>query len=314
MSGLQKIVVIGGTTCAGKTETSLALARLFPSRFEIVNFDSVCFYKYFNIGTAKPREIDKIGIKHNLFDIKFPNEEYNAHLFALDAEKAIKNISDNGKIPLFVGGTALYIKSLLYGFSPIPEINKIEIRQNIAELIKKLGLPAVYEKLKEIDLLYADTISANDRQRITRALEVYESTGRPLSGYLSENPFGKPAYNYIYFALLPPKDYLWSCITKRTEEILKAGLINEIKGIIDMGYSADLKPFKSIGYKEGLMYLNGKFKTENELFQSICIATRQYAKRQATYFKKADNKIVITSVDINERIEIMKNHLNNFFN
>lgn len=312
MSNLQKIVVIGGITCAGKTETSLKLSELFPFKFEIVNFDSLCFYKYFDIGTAKPYESAKRSIKHHLFDIKYPDEEYNAHSFAEDARHTINDIIKRGKIPLFVGGTALYMKSLIYGFSPIPEIDKSKYRQKAIELIKKLGAPAVYEKLKEIDPLYAKKISPNDKQRIARAYEVYEATGKTFSSYLSENPFEKPVYDCLYFVLIPSKDYIESCIIKRTKAILKAGLIDEIRGIINKGYREDLKPLKSIGYKEGLMYLDGKIKTDEELIQRIAVATRQYAKRQATYFKMVENGIIITSTDLGERMKIMEKHLKNF--
>ena len=313
MLNLQKIVVIGGITCAGKTEVSLKLSKLFPFKFEIVNFDSLCFYKYFDIGTAKPNESAKKSVKHHLFDIKYPNEEYNAHSFAEDARHTINDIIKKGKIPLFVGGTALYMKSLIYGFAPIPELDKSKYRQKTVELIKKLGAPAVYEKLKEIDPLYAKKISPNDKQRIARAYEVYEATGRPFSSYLSENPFEKPVYDYLYFVLIPSKDYLESCIIKRTKAILKAGLIDEIKGIINKGCSKNLKPFKSIGYKEGLMYLNKEIKTDEELFQRIAAATRQYAKRQATYFKKVENGIIITQTNLKERIEIIERRLKIFF-
>ncbi|MCL4542141.1 MAG: tRNA (adenosine(37)-N6)-dimethylallyltransferase MiaA [Deltaproteobacteria bacterium] len=312
MSNLQKIVIIGGITCAGKTEISLELSKLFPLKFEIVNFDSLCFYKYFDIGTAKPCESAKKGVKHHLFDIKYPDEEYNAHRFAEDARHTINGIIKKGRIPLFVGGTALYMKSLLYGFSPIPEIDKSKYRRNTVELIKKLGAPAVYERLQEIDPLYAKKISPNDKQRIARAYEIYEATGRTFSSYLSENPFEKPVYDYLYFVLIPSGDYLKSCIIKRTKAILKAGLIDEIKDIINRGYSPYLKPFKSIGYKEGLMYLNKEIKTDEELFQRIAVATRQYAKRQATYFKRVENGIIITQADLKERVKIMESRLKFF--
>lgn len=309
MSSLQKIVAIGGLTCSGKTEVSLKLAGLFPSGFEIVNFDSLCFYKYFNIGTAKPSWNTEKSVRHHLFDIKYPDENYNAHDFAKDAARIIHDISKRGKVPLFVGGTALYMKSLVYGMSSIPEIDKSKYRQKTIELINKLGVTAVYEKLKVIDPLYAKKISSNDKQRIARAHEVYEATGKPFSSYLSANPFGKPVYDCTYFIFIPPKDYLESCITKRTNNILKSGLIDEIYSIINKGYAKDLKPFKSIGYKECLMYLNGEIKTDEELIDSIVIATRQYAKRQATYFKKVENGIIVTSVDQEERMEIIRMRL-----
>jgi tRNA dimethylallyltransferase len=297
---LKKIIVIGGATCSGKTEISLELSKLFP--VEIVNFDSMCFYRYFDIGTAKPDSDARAKAKHHLIDIKNPDEEYNAGMFSTDAGVLIEDIIKRGKIPLFTGGTGLYIKSLIYGLSGIPEIDKALYRRKAVELIKEIGTAAVYEKLKEFDPAYAAKISSSDSQRITRAYEVYEATGKPISYYLTEKPFGKPLYDYLYFNLIPPKNYLKSCIMNRTEIILKKGLINETKNILNMGYKPDLKPFRSIGYKEALMYLNREIKTENDLYLKIISSTMKYAKRQSTFFKKTENITEVNYTDLNEKV------------
>ncbi len=297
---LKKIIIIGGATCSGKTEISVELSKLFP--IEIINFDSMCFYRYFDIGTAKPDNEARAAVKHHLIDIKYPDEEYNALMFSEDAKRLISEITARGKIPIFTGGTGFYIKSLIYGLSPIPEIDKTVYRKRAVELIKKMGVQAAYEKLKEIDSAYAGKISSSDSQRIARAYEVYEATGSPLSYYLTKNPFGKPLYNYIYFNLNPPRDYLKSCIMERTRVIMKNGLVNETKNILNRGYKAGLKPFKSIGYRESLMYLNKEIKTKNDLYLKIVASTVKYAKRQATFFKKAENAMEVNFTDLNKKV------------
>ncbi len=307
---LRKIIAIGGATCSGKTEISVELSKLFP--VEIINFDSVCFYRYFDIGTAKPDNKIRTAARHHLIDIKNPDEEYNARLFSEDAAALIEEITARGKIPLFTGGTGLYMKSLLYGLSPVPEIDKNVYRKKAVELIREIGTEAVYEMLKKIDPEYAAKISKSDSQRIARAYEVYEATGRPFSYYLAEKPFGRPLYDYKYFYLNPPKDYLKSCIEERTKWIIKKGLAVETKKILDMGYRRDLKPFNSIGYKESLMYLDGKIKTEEDLYLKIVSSTVKYAKRQATYFKKTENGTEVNFTDLSKKTAFIAKNIEGF--
>ncbi len=306
----EKIIIIGGATCSGKTEVSLSLSTYFP--IEIVNFDSLCFYRYFDIGTAKPGKNEKGTIPHHLFDIKYPDEDYNAAAFSIDGALKIKEITQRGKIPLLTGGTGLYAKSLLHGISPIPEFDKSVYRKKAIEFVKTRGTAAAYEALMGIDPNFARNISPNDLQRIVRAYEVYEATGRPLSSYFLENPFGAARYDVLYFTLIPPRDYLKKCIIERTAKMLRAGLIEEIKGILALGYGKNLKPFNSIGYKEGIMFLEGKIKNEEELLQSIAGSSMKYAKRQATFFKKTENGIIITEMDHSGKTMFIKNKIRDF--
>ena len=310
MHGLKKIIIVGGTTCSGKTETSVGLSNFFP--IEIINFDSMCFYRYFDIGTAKPDNISMGGIRHHLIDIKNPDEAYNAGMFSEDAARLVEDITGRGKIPVFTGGTGLYARSLLYGLSPVPEFDKIAYRKKIDDLIAEIGLTNVYGKLKEIDPDYAGKISGSDRQRITRAYEVFEATGKPLSYYLRSKPFGEPLYDFLYFNLIPSKEDLKSCIIKRTACMLEKGLTEEIKGILNKGYHSGLKPFGSIGYKEGLLYLNGALETMDDLFSAIISSTAKYAKRQATFFRKEINVIGVSHSNLNERLIFMKNIIEDF--
>ncbi len=307
---LKKIIVIGGATCSGKTEISVELAKLFP--VEIINFDSMCFYKYFDIGTAKPDYETRTSVKHHLIDIKFPDEEYNARTFSEDASRLIEDINSRGRIPLFTGGTGLYMKSLIYGLSPVPEIDKSVYREKAVELIKKIGVNAAYEKLKEFDPEYAGKISDCDSQRISRAYEVYLATGRPFSYYLSENPFGMPLYDYIYFNLNPPRDYLKLLIMERTRMIIDNGLVKETESILSKGYNKGLKPFGSIGYKESLMYLQKEIKTEDDLYLKIVHSTIKYAKRQSTFFKKVENALEVNFTDLNGKLRFAAKAIEGF--
>lgn len=295
MRDKEKVVVLGGTTCSGKTGLSLSLSAVFP--FEIVNFDSMCFYRYFDIGTAKPDERERSMVPHHLLDIRYPDEDYNAAMFSDDASLEIKGITGRGKIPLLTGGTGLYARALLFGLSPIPDFDKGYFRARALELIESAGIRELYEKVKKVDPVYAGKISPNDTVRITRAYEVFAGTGRPLSYYISENPFGNPRYDYLYFVLLPSKERLKSCIMERTKKMIRGGLTGEIEMILKKGYSGNLKPFKSIGYKEGLMYINGEIKSESELASCIIDSSMKYAKRQATYFKKMKGAVIINNDD-----------------
>ncbi len=204
------------------------------------------------------------------------------------------------------------MKSLIYGLSPIPEIDKTVYRERAVQLIKTLGTLTAYEKLKDFDPVYAGKISSSDSQRISRAYEVYEATGKPLSYYLRENPFGRPLYDYIYFNLNPPKDYLKSCIAERTRMIIEKGIVKETEDILNKGYKPDLKPFRSIGYKESLMYLNKEIATEDDLYLKIVSSTLKYAKRQATFFKKVENAAEVNITDLNKKIEFTAKQIEGF--
>ncbi len=309
---IRKIVILGGPTCSGKTDVSIALSQIYP--FEIVNYDSLCIYKYFDIGSAKPEKSEILKVKHHLIDIKFPDESYNAFNFSEDASSLIANIETDGKLPLFAGGTGLYIKSLLYGLSPVPVISGDEIRKKLSASIEieENGIINLYKKLLEVDEEYALKISSNDKSRIIRALEVFYHTGKPLSYFINLNPFKEPAYNFLNIIFIPPKEILKKKIEERTKKIIHNGLADETYKIINMGYKTDLKPFNSIGYKQSVMYLSGIIKSESELYLEIVKATTQYAKRQITWFRKSKNAIFIETINENERLNIIKENVDRF--
>lgn len=276
-----KVVAIVGPTGVGKSELAVFLGENLNG--EIINFDSIQFYKELNIGTAKPDEELRKKVPHHLYDLLELDEEFNAAKFVEIADRLIKEIWERGKIPIFVGGTGLYLRVLEYGLFPI------EIPQEIRDKIRKKAeedLSSLYEELKKLDPEYAQKISSKDKVRITRALEVIYTSGRPFSEFHKKNPFfEKKRYDIIKIGLNLPRKKLYQKINLRVLKMIEMGWIEEVKALLEKGWSPQLKPFKAIGYKYIIQYLQGKLSLE-EAIKLIQRDTRRYAKRQLTWFKK----------------------------
>ena len=281
LMGKEKIVAIVGPTGVGKSELGIFLGERLDG--EIINFDSIQFYKELNIGTAKPDKEERKKVPHHLYDLLELDEEFNAAKFVEIADSLIKEIWKRGKLPILIGGTGLYLRALEYGLFPI-EIPQ-EIRKNIRNLAEK-NLFSLYEELKRLDPEYAKKISPKDKVRITRALEVIHTSGKPFSEFHKENPFfGKKRYNIIKIGLTLPRKELYKKINLRVIKMIEKGWIKEVETLLEKGYSPDLKPFKAIGYKYIIKYLQGKLSWEKAI-ELIQRDTRRYAKRQLTWFKK----------------------------
>ena len=277
---MEKIIAIVGPTGVGKSELAIFLGEKLSG--EIINFDSLQFYKELNIGTAKPGE-ERKRIPHHLYDLLELNEEFNAAKFVEIADNLIKEIWERGKIPILVGGTGLYLRAFEYGLFPI-EVPK-EIRENLRKRVDQ-DLSSLYEELKRLDPEYAQKISPKDKVRITRALEVIYTTGKPISYFHKENPFFvKKRYNIIKIGLNLPRKELYKKINLRVIKMIEKGWIEEVKNLLEKGYSIELKPFKAIGYKYIIYYLQGRLSLEKAI-ELIQRDTRRYAKRQLTWFKK----------------------------
>ena len=278
---MEKIIAIVGPTGVGKSELAIFLGEKLSG--EIINFDSLQFYKELNIGTAKPGEEERKRIPHHLYDLLELNEEFNAAKFVEIADNLIKEIWERGKIPILVGGTGLYLRAFEYGLFPI-EVPK-EIRENLRKRVDQ-DLSSLYEELKRLDPEYAQKISPKDKVRITRALEVIYTTGKPISYFHKENPFFvKKRYNIIKIGLNLPRKELYKKINLRVIKMIEKGWIEEVKNLLEKGYSIELKPFKAIGYKYIIYYLQGRLSLEKAI-ELIQRDTRHYAKRQLTWFKK----------------------------
>ncbi len=274
------IIVLLGPTASGKTEVALSLAREVNA--EIISADSMQVYKYLNIGTAKPsRKIRKI-IPHHLIDIKYPDEEFSAGEFQLRAIKAIERIFKKGKLPILIGGTALYIRTITDGICPIPSRNE-KVRKHLSQLAKKYGRSYLYKRLKRIDKKACEKIHPNNLKRIIRALEVYSLTKIPFSAWQNRRYY--PPYPIIVFGLDWERNLVYERIGRRVDEMIKEGLIREVKRLLTRGYSKRLNSLQGLGYRQAIEFLEGKYDRERMKYL-IKRDTRRYAKRQLTWWRK----------------------------
>lgn len=276
-----KVIVIGGPTASGKTALSIELAKTING--EIVSADSMQIYKEMDIGTAKPDEEEKQNIKHYMLDIIQPNQRYSVADYKRDAKQAIREIVQKGKTPIVIGGTGLYIDSLIYEIE-YPEIEiDLSYRKHLEELVEKQGLLSLYEKAKQIDEKAMEKISKNDKKRILRVLEIYHQTGKTKTE-LDEQSKKEPEFDYKMFAINMDRELLYSRINKRVDIMLEKGLIQEVQEIYNK-YKEFPTAMQALGYKEVVEYLEQKI-TKDEMIEKIKMESRRYAKRQLTWFRK----------------------------
>lgn len=284
-----KVIVICGPTASGKTALSIELAQKING--EIISSDSMQIYKDMDIGTAKPTEEEKKGIKHYLLDFLEPDERYSVAEYKKDAEKAIEEILQKGKTPIVVGGTGLYSDSLIYGI----EYQEIEFdekyRKELEKIAEKEGLEKLYEQAKKIDNKAMEKISANDKKRIIRVLEIYNATGKTKTEQEIESRKKGVKYDYKVFAINMDRERLYERINKRVDIMIQQGLIHEVEVLLKK-YNKFPTAMQGLGYKEVVEYLEGK-STEQEMIEKIKMETRRYAKRQITWFKKNKQTIWI---------------------
>jgi tRNA dimethylallyltransferase len=275
------VLVIGGATASGKTGVGIALAQALGG--EIVSADARQIYRHMDIGTAKPTVEEQQQATHHLIDIVDPDDKYSAGQFAKDAKKVVSNIVDEGKVPIFVGGAGLYLRAFFDGFAPMPDIPD-EIRSRLRTEAEK-GLAPLYTQLQSIDPEWANKIQPQDRQRIIRGLEVYEATGKTLTHFQNLPP--EPAgghWKSRWFGLDWPRELLYERINARALKMVEEGLVAEVEGLREMGYSPDLNALKTFGYREFFDHLDGK-RSLDEAIQELQQGSRRYAKRQLTWFR-----------------------------
>ena len=278
----KKVVVICGPTASGKTALSIELAKKIDG--EIVSCDSMQIYKDMNIGTAKPTKKEMGGIKHYLLNYVSPTQRYSVADYKADAKKAIKEILDKGKVPIVVGGTGLYVDSLIYEIEyPNIEFDE-EYRTKLEKEVRENGLNELYLKAKEIDPIAIEKISCNDKKRILRILEIFKATGKTKTEVEQESRKNEPEYDYKVYALLWDRNKLYNRINFRVDIMMKQGLIDEVKNILNK-YDTFPTAMQGLGYKEVVQYLNGEC-TKEEMVEKIKKETRRYAKRQMTWFRK----------------------------
>lgn len=303
----EKVIVICGPTASGKTALSIELAKKING--EIVSADSMQIYKDMNIGTAKPTKEEMQGIKHYLIGCVSPEERYSVAQYKQDAKAAIKEIIAKGKTPIIVGGTGLYVDSLIYEI----EYNDVKIDENyrkeLEKIVEEQGLEELYKKALEIDPVAMEKISPNDKKRIMRVLEIYKTTGKTKTEQELESRKNPVEYDYKIFAINWDREILYQRIDKRVDIMIEQGLIDEVRDILKK-YNKFPTAMQGLGYKEAVDYINGIY-TKEEMIEKIKMETRRYAKRQLTWFRKNKQTIWLDGTnDIQNNINIILEGIN----
>lgn len=297
---MNKLIIISGPTASGKTGTSIKIAqamRTLGHNLEIVNFDSLLFYKEISIGTAKPTLAEQAGIPHHLIDIESIQSPMNASQFIARGEAVIKELFSQNKSVILVGGSAFYLRALLKGMYESPPLDET-IKARFEKEYADHGIAPFLEYLQKHDPESLVTLHENDHYRLIRAVEHHASTGEKISlqkkSMDDQNPYDFSnivhPWDTLHIYLDLPKDKHFEIIQKRTQTMVDDGLINEVEGLLKAGFSPELKPLQSIGYKETVAYLKGEFASLSECIERISISTRQLAKSQRTFFNKIGPK------------------------
>ncbi|HEY8419324.1 MAG TPA: tRNA (adenosine(37)-N6)-dimethylallyltransferase MiaA [Clostridia bacterium] len=282
------MIVIGGPTAVGKSAFGLELAQRING--EIVSADSMQIYRGMDIGTAKPSLEERQIVRHHMIDILDVNDEYSAEQYKDDADIIIQDITNRNKTPIILGGTGFYIRALLYehnfGFAPKNQ----EIRDKYKKILELYGKDYLHGLLKEKDYESSLKIHPNDTKKVIRALEIYEVSGQKKSAIAQKEQ--KKRYDFKMYVLYCDRTELYDRINKRVDEMINKGLIDEVKSLIENGADINSQAMQGIGYKETVAYLNNQISKE-ELIELIKQHTRNYAKRQLTYFKGIKDAIWI---------------------
>lgn len=281
----EEIIVIVGPTCSGKTKLSLVLAEKLGT--EIISADSRQVYKKLDVGTAKPEKEELKKIRHHFVDELKPEAEFNASKFAAKAEKIICALLNDKKIPIVTGGSGLYIKALIDGISETADTDD-DIRTELLTLRREYGNEYLYNELKKVDNVSAETMLPQNWKRVIRALEVYRTTGKPIWKHHQEQNRSH-RFNFNQIGLLWDREKLYKNIETRVDKMIDLGLVDEVKLILETGYSPNLNSLNTVGYKEIIDYLDNKVSLHRAT-ELIKRNTRRFAKRQMTWFN-ADKRI-----------------------
>ncbi len=286
-------ILLMGPTASGKTALAVAMAQTLNA--EIISVDSALVYRGMDIGTAKPTLAERGGIVHHLIDILDPSESFSTGQFRNQALALMADISSRGKLPLLVGGTMLYFSALTQGLAQLPEANA-EIRQRLDDELQTLGKEALHARLAQVDPLAAARIHVNDPQRIQRALEVYEISGKPLSSFFADEQQAERPYRFIKLIVAPEQRHtLHDKIAERFKLMLAQGFLDEVKALQQRGDLNESMPsIRCVGYRQAWSYLQGEYDV-TEMQEKAIIATRQLAKRQFTWLRKEHDAVQLIS-------------------
>ncbi|MCP3849940.1 MAG: tRNA (adenosine(37)-N6)-dimethylallyltransferase MiaA [Gammaproteobacteria bacterium] len=288
-------VFIMGPTASGKTDLAIELVKHYP--FEIISVDSALIYKEMNIGTAKPTPEELVIAPHRLIDFLDPSQSYSTASFRADALAAMEEIHANNKIPLLVGGTMLYHRSLLYGLSELPKADE-DIRNKLEAEAKLNGAEFMHKKLKAIDPAAAKKIHPNDPQRVQRALEVYEISGKSMTQLQQENLAEALPWDTHKIIVAPKsRELLRERIAIRFHQMIERGFIEEVQALYKRGdLDLSLPSMRAVGYRQVWEHLQGKM-DKDEMIERGIITTRQFAKRQMTWLRREENALWLATED-----------------
>lgn len=274
------VIVLVGPTAVGKSAVAIRLASRLKT--EVISADSRMVYRGMDIGTAKPKPAERAQVIHHLIDIVNPDEPFSAGRFKNLAAAVIKRLHEEGRIPVVVGGTGLYVKLLMHGLWQGPEADRA-LRERLYEAEKRFGPGHLYRRLQKIDSDSARVIQPRDLPKVVRAIEVYEETGRPLSAFHREHRFSEKPYEAVVVGIRRPRPDLYQRIEARVNEMLDRGLVDEVRALMAKGYSAELPAMKGLGYRQVVGYLQGRYDL-TEAVHRLKRDTQRYAKRQFTWF------------------------------
>ncbi|MDN5298943.1 MAG: tRNA dimethylallyltransferase [Clostridiales bacterium] len=291
MQNNPKIVILAGPTAVGKTDLSIALAKAMGT--EIISADSVQIYKKLNIGSAKPTTAEMDGVVHHLIDFVPPTEKYSVSDYARDAKREIRRLHEQGKTPLIVGGTGLYINALLYEMNFGESMGDDDYRKRMEAYAETQGAAALHAKLRQIDPEAAERIHQNNIRRVVRALEINHISGHKAGDFATVPTLTKD-YKIYLFGLTRDREKLYARINKRVDLMLMQGLIEEVADLKNMGLDDSFQSMQGIGYKEVLGYLNHLYDYDT-MVSLLKQSSRRYAKRQMTWFRRYD---ILQSIDL----------------
>lgn len=297
-----RILIISGPTSVGKSEAAVVLAKALDG--EVVSADSMQVYRGMDIGTGKLSADGMQGIRHHLIDVIDPREDFNVSRFIAMAIEAIDGILSRGKLPIIVGGTGFYIRSLLYTGDAGDPGKDPEYKRELRERADRGELLALYDELCGSDPESGRRINRNDRARIIRALEYNHTTGLRYSGYCDSVSMEEPRYDALFFVLECDRSLLYRKMDERVDRMMEEGLVDEVRGLISSGVSSNCTSMNGIGYKEIARYLSGEM-TLDDAVAAIKSNTHHYAVRQSTWFRNQKGAVIVDCSDIDEAIESM---------
>jgi tRNA dimethylallyltransferase len=275
-------LLILGPTATGKSSLAMALADHHP--MEIVNGDSLQVYRGLDVGTAKPSREDRARVPHHLIDILDPSEAFSAGEFRRRALPVIDEIRSRGRLPVVVGGSGFYLRTLVSGLSPIPAV-PAGLREEVTAMLRQDGLAAVRHRLESLDPETAGRLGEDDTQRTLRALEVVLATGRGLAEWWREEPPGGGLEVLAKIGLTLPRTLLYDRIAQRIERMVTDGWVDEVRGLLAGGYLPEMPAFQAIGYRQVVRHIRGEWSLERSL-EDTARETRKFAKRQLTWFRR----------------------------